>query len=167
MGPGFGMAWDEKNFPNQGYIIFSHSIPFSNSTWLCCMDSSIKMYPKIAWEIKLGVVDAFGSFAFETNAQWDGQPLQWLNPLLTRQLTWQFPIVDGPSKLGWDWVVTIVDGLASQGVIPVLYELAESYEWSAFSILNWLAKDCKRGTYSILHKQAEPVGNLSWTDWLF
>ena len=35
------------------------------------MDSSIEMYPKIVWEVKLGVVDAFDSFAFETNAQWD------------------------------------------------------------------------------------------------
>ena len=46
------------------------------------------------------------------------QPLQWLNPLLTCQLTWQFPIVDGPSKLGQDIVVAVVGRWASHCTIP-------------------------------------------------
>ena len=76
-------------------------------------------------------------------------------PLLTGQLTWQFIVFDGPSKLGWDLDVAIVDGLADQGIIPILYRLAESYRWGSFSILNWLAKNCKRGTYSIWYRQAD------------
>jgi NAD(P)-binding Rossmann-like domain len=83
------------------------------------------------------------------------QPLQWLNPLLTGQLTWQFPVFDGPSKLSWDLSVAVVDGLADQGIIPILYILAESYRWVPFSILNWLAKNYKRGTYSIWYRQAD------------
>ena len=83
------------------------------------------------------------------------QPLQWLNPLLTGQLTWQFPVFDGPSKLSWDLSVAVVDGLADQGIIPILYILAESYRWVPFSMLNWLAKNCKRGTYSIWYRQAD------------
>jgi hypothetical protein len=64
------------------------------------------------------------------------QPLQWLTPLLTCHLTWQFPIVDGPSNLSWELVVTIVDGLADQGVMSILYGLAESYGWG--SLTGWL-----------------------------
>jgi hypothetical protein len=71
-------------------------------------------------------------------------------PLLTWQLTWQFTIFDGPSKPGQELVVAIVDRLASQGIIPILYGLAESYRWGSFSIPNWLAKNCHRGTYTIL-----------------
>jgi len=43
---------------------------------------------------------------------------------------------DGPSKLGQDLGVAIVDGLADQGIIPILYRLAESYRWGSFSMLN-------------------------------
>jgi hypothetical protein len=64
------------------------------------------------------------------------QPIQWLTPLLTRQLTWQFPIVDGPPNLSWELVVTIVDGLADQGIMSILYGLAESYGWG--SLTGWL-----------------------------
>jgi len=70
-------------------------------------------------------------------------------PLLTDQQTWQFTMLNGPSKLGWDLDAAIVDGLADQNITPVLYRLAESYRWGPFSMLNWLAKNCKKGTYSI------------------
>ena len=75
--------------------------------------------------------------------------------LLTDQLTWQFPKFDGQSKLGQDLGVAVVDGLADQCIIPILYILAESYRWCSFSMLNWLAKNCKRGTYSIWYGQAD------------
>jgi len=39
---------------------------------------------------------------------------------------------DGPSKLGQDLDVAIVDGLADQDIMPILYILAESYRWGCF-----------------------------------
>jgi hypothetical protein len=75
-------------------------------------------------------------------------------PLLTDQLTWKFTMLNGPSKLGWDLGAAIVDGLADQNIIPILYRLAESYRWGPFYILNWLAKNCKNITYSIWYRQA-------------
>ena len=67
--------------------------------------------------------------------------------------------------LGQELVVAIVDGLASQGVILILYGLAENYGWGSFSTLNWLAKNCHRGTYTILCRQDELMGNPLSTDW--
>ena len=85
----------------------------------------------------------------------DFTPFSGMYPLLTDQLTWQFTMFDGPSKLGWDLGAAIVDGLADQDIIPILYGLAESYRWDPVSMLNWLAKNCKRGTYSIWCRQAD------------
>ena len=39
-------------------------------------------------------------------------------PLLTCQLTWQFPIVDGPSKLGQDIIIAVIGRWASHCTIP-------------------------------------------------
>jgi hypothetical protein len=39
-------------------------------------------------------------------------------PLLTCQLTWQFPIFDGPSNLGQDIIVAVVGRWASRCTIP-------------------------------------------------
>ena len=61
-------------------------------------------------------------------------------------------------------VVVIVDGLASQGVILILYGLAQSYEQGLFCILNWLAKNFNRGAYSNLYRQAELMENSLSTD---
>jgi hypothetical protein len=60
-------------------------------------------------------------------------------------------------------VVAFVYGLASQGVIPIPCGLAESYWWSSFSILNWVAKNFNRGTYSILYRPVELMGSSLFT----
>jgi hypothetical protein len=90
-------------------------------------------------------------------------------PLLTDQLTWQFTVFDGPSKLGQDLSVATVNGLADQGITSIPYRLAESCRWGFFSMLNWLVKNCNRGTYfwfilrgeSIVDRSARPIFNSS------
>ena len=58
---------------------------------------------------------------------------------------------DRPSKLGWDLGAVIDDGLADQDVIPFCMDWLSAIG----EVLNWLAKNCKRGIYSIWYKQAD------------
>ena len=56
----------------------------------------------------------------ETKCNMRSQPFQWLNPLLIDQLTWQFPVFDGPSDLSQEIVGAIVDSLAECYGYPFL-----------------------------------------------
>ena len=95
----------------------------------------------LATVIKLAVCLLAGSGLVIPVSLWYCFPAVWkehkggtwfsgMYPLWTRQLTWQFPIVDGPSNLSRELVVAIVDGLASWCVMSIIYGLAESYGWS-------------------------------------
>ena len=76
-------------------------------------------------------------------------PFSELHSLLIDQLTWQFPIFDGPSDLSQELVGAIVDSLAECYSCPFLagwprtvLTLCWQAGWGLrFSILNWLAKN--------------------------
>ena len=61
--------------------------------------------------------------------------IQWNVPIVNRPTDLTIPH-HGASKLGQDLGVAVVDGLADQGNIPILYILAESYRWCSFPMLN-------------------------------
>ena len=76
-------------------------------------------------------------------------PFGGMYPLLTIQLTWQFLIFEGPSKLGWELVVAIVDRLASHSVISILYGLADSYNLTS-GIISPYSTSWPRGVREVL-----------------
>jgi hypothetical protein len=81
-------------------------------------------------------------------------------------IQWNVPVVDRPTDLTIHHVWWAIQAwlrfrcshcwwIGWSGYHSILYGLAESYRWDPVSTLNWLAKNCKRGTYSIWCRQAD------------
>ena len=91
-------------------------------------------------------------------------------------IQWNVPVVDLPADLtiphcwwaiqAWPRYCCSCCWQMGQSLYhPILNGLAERYGWGSLSILNWLAKNCKRSTYSIWKGPAELVKNQLLTDW--
>jgi len=75
---------------------------------------------------------------------------------------------DGPSKLGQDLSVAIVDELADQDIIPFYTYWLRAIGGVVSPCLTDWPRNCKRGTYSIVNRSARLKLNpscIGWPDW--